>query len=99
MDRSYRVLLGGLPIRTPYLLINKEDAMFNDIGTLATLQNERYNGLVHQLALLHLVRGKKQSGEQCQATASRPAQTARMSSFSALLLTLLPPRIRAIFSY
>ncbi len=73
--------------------------MINDIGTLTTLQTERYNGFVHQAALLRLARGKKGSGEQRQATASRPAQTERVSSFSALLLTLLPARIRAILSY
>ena len=70
--------------------------MLNDVNTLTTIQQERYNGFVKEAAMLRLLPGQKRAGTSRKAVASsaRPAQTA--TTFYGLLLNALQTRIRAL---
>lgn len=70
--------------------------MLNDINTLTTIQQERYNGFVKQAAMLRLLPVQKRTDKAHQAVASSstPAQTT--STFYGLLLSALQTRIRAL---
>lgn len=70
--------------------------MLNDVNTLTTIQQERYNGFVKQAAMLRLLPVHKRTSKAHQTVISSttPAQTA--TTFYGLLLSALQTRIRAL---
>lgn len=70
--------------------------MLNDINTLTTIQQERYNGFVNEAATLRLLQRRQRisTPRKAVASSSTPARTA--TTFYGLLLSALQTRIRAL---
>ena len=70
--------------------------MLNDINTLTTIQQERYNGFVNEAATLRLLPGQKRTGTPRKAVASSATAAKAATTFYGLLLSALQTRIRAL---
>ncbi len=70
--------------------------MLNDINTLATIQQERYNGFVNEAATLRLLPRRQRSSTPRQAMAGSSSAAKPTMTFYGLLLNTLQTRIRAL---
>ncbi len=70
--------------------------MLNDVNTLTTIQQERYNGFVKQAAMLRLLPVQKRTSKARQAVASSATAAQTATTFYGLLLSALQTRIRAL---
>ena len=70
--------------------------MLNDINTLTTIQQERYNGFVNEAATLRLLQRRQRISTRRKAVASSATPGQTVTTFYGLLLSALQTRIRAL---
>jgi len=70
--------------------------MLNDVNTLATIQQERYNGFVQQAATRRLLAGSQPTTAQRAGTASKVSGLNPAAAIYGLLLNALQTRMRAL---